>query len=119
MTDLFTVVAEPSRRRILDRLLISEASVSDLIAVVGTSQPAMSKHLRVLRDNNLVTSRVDAQRRVYALNSTPLAEIDQWLAAYRSTWTARVDALAEHLDRVFPTDAAAFPEQQEQPKGSS
>ena len=119
MTDLFTVVAEPSRRRILDRLLISEASVSDLIAVVGTSQPAMSKHLRVLRDNNLVTSRVDAQRRVYALNSTPLAEIDQWLGAYRSTWTARVDALAEHLDRVFPTDAAAFSEQQEQPKGSS
>jgi DNA-binding transcriptional ArsR family regulator len=119
MTDLFTVVAEPSRRRILERLLVSEASVSDLIAAVGTSQPAMSKHLRVLRDNHLVTSRVDAQRRMYALNSRPLAEIDQWLAAFRSTWTSHVDALADHLDRVFPMEAAASPHQQAQPEGSS
>jgi DNA-binding transcriptional ArsR family regulator len=104
MSDLFTVVAEPSRRQILDRLLASEASVTELIAVVGLSQTAMSKHLRVLRDSNLVTARIDAQRRVYALNSEPLTELDDWLSMYRSTWNRRVDALVEHLDRRYPAD---------------
>jgi DNA-binding transcriptional ArsR family regulator len=100
--DLFAVLAEPVRRRILDRLLQSEASVTDLITVIGLSQTAMSKHLRVLRQHNLVTARVDAQRRIYALNSGPLTEIDEWLRAYRQSWNSRIDALAEHLDALHP-----------------
>ena len=102
MSDLFVVLAEPARRRILDRLLQSEASVTDLITVIGLSQTAMSKHLRVLRQHNLVTARVDAQRRIYALNSEPLTEIDEWLGAYRHNWNSRIDALAEHLDTLHP-----------------
>jgi DNA-binding transcriptional ArsR family regulator len=102
VSDLFAVLAEPARRRILDRLLQSEASVTDLITVIGLSQTAMSKHLRVLRQHNLVTSRVDAQRRIYALNTAPLTEIDDWLAAYRRTWNSRIDALAQHLDTLHP-----------------
>jgi DNA-binding transcriptional ArsR family regulator len=102
MSDLFAVLAEPARRRILDRLLQSEASVTELITVIGLSQTAMSKHLRVLRQHNLVTSRVDAQRRIYALNSPPLTELDDWLDAYRQTWNARIDALAQHLEHRHP-----------------
>ncbi len=102
MSDLFAVLAEPTRRRILDRLLQSEASVTDLITVIGLSQTAMSKHLRVLRQHNLVTARVDAQRRIYALNGEPLTEIDDWLRGYRQSWNSRIDALAEHLDRQHP-----------------
>ena len=100
VSDLFAVLAEPSRRQILDRLLQSEASVTELIAVIGVSQTAMSKHLRVLRAHNLVTSRVAAQRRIYSLDTRPLAEVDEWLAGYRRTWNSRVDVLAEHLDRL-------------------
>jgi DNA-binding transcriptional ArsR family regulator len=102
VSDLYAVLAEPARRRILDRLLQSEASVTDLITVIGMSQTAMSKHLRVLREHNLVTARVDAQRRIYALNSAPLTEIDDWLHAYRLRWNSRIDALAQHLDALHP-----------------
>ncbi len=102
MSDLFAVLAEPVRRRILDRLLQSEASVTDLITVIGLSQTAMSKHLRVLREHDLVISRVDSQRRIYALNSEPLTELDDWLDAYRHTWNARIDALAQHLEHRHP-----------------
>lgn len=79
--------------------------MTDLITVIGLSQTAMSKHLRVLREHNLVTARVDAQRRIYALNSKPLTEIDEWLRAYRHSWNPRIDALAEHLDKLYPTRA--------------
>lgn len=101
--DLFTVLAEPSRRLILDRLLESEASVTDLTAVIQLSQTAVSKHLRVLRTHHLVTSRIDAQRRIYALNSGPLVELDEWLQQYRRTWAGHIDALAAHLDRKHPS----------------
>ena len=103
VSDLYAVLAEPARRRILDRLLQSEASVTDLITVIGLSQPAMSKHLRVLREHNLVTARIDAQRRIYTLNSEPLTEIDEWLSAYRQSWSSRIDALEDHLDKLYPT----------------
>jgi DNA-binding transcriptional ArsR family regulator len=106
MADLFAVLAEPSRRRILDRLLRSESSVTELVDVIGLAQPAVSKHLRVLRESGLVTTRVDAQRRIYALDGRPLAEIDDWLRAYRQTWNRHIDALAEHLDRQRPTEEA-------------
>ena len=103
VSDLYAVLAEPARRRILDRLLKSEASVTNLITVIGLSQPAMSKHLRVLREHNLVTARIDAQRRIYTLNSEPLTEIDEWLSAYRQSWSSRIDALEDHLDKLYPT----------------
>jgi DNA-binding transcriptional ArsR family regulator len=96
---LFEVLAEPSRRRILDRLLRADASVGELVDDTGLSQTAVSKHLRVLREHGLVTVSVDAQRRIYALNSRPLAEIDDWLRGYRAAWNQHVDALVDHLDR--------------------
>lgn len=99
MLDPFIIVAEPSRRKILDRLLASEASVSELVRDLGMSQPLVSKHLRVLRENGLVKVRADAQRRIYSLDARPLGEIDEWLSAYRNTWNAHVDRLSAHLDR--------------------
>ena len=106
---LFDVVAEPSRRRILDRLLRADASVGELVDDTGLSQPAVSKHLRILREHGLVTVVVDAQRRIYALNSRPLLEIDEWLQAYRKTWNRHVDALVDHLDREQQAGAPNHP----------
>jgi DNA-binding transcriptional ArsR family regulator len=99
MLDTYAVVAEPSRRRILDRLLQSESSVTDLAKDLGLSQPLISKHLRTLRESGLVRVQVEAQRRIYSLDARPLAEIDEWLSAYRMTWNQHVDALVEHLDQ--------------------
>jgi DNA-binding transcriptional ArsR family regulator len=95
----FAVLAEPTRRRILDALLDGERSVSDLVDQLGVSQPAVSKHLHVLRAAGLVTARVDAQHRRYRLEPLALAEIDAWLAPYRRLWTQRLDALEAYLDR--------------------
>lgn len=99
MLDTYAVIAEPSRRRILDRLLQSDSSVSELARDLGLSQPLISKHLRTLRESGLVNVRVEAQRRIYSLNAAPLAEIDEWLSAYRMRWNQHVDALAEHLEQ--------------------
>lgn len=99
MLDTYAVVAEPSRRRILDRLLQSDASVSELSEQLGLSQPLISKHLRTLRESGFVNVHVEAQRRIYSLKAEPLAEIDEWLSAYRKMWNSHVDALSEHLDR--------------------
>jgi DNA-binding transcriptional ArsR family regulator len=95
----FEVIAEPSRRRILDLLRPGERSVGDLVEGLGLSQPGVSKHLRVLREAGLVTVRRDAQRRWYRLRPEPLAEIDAWLLPYRRMWSERLDALERHLDR--------------------
>jgi DNA-binding transcriptional ArsR family regulator len=95
----FEVLAEPSRRRILDLLRDDERSVGDLVERLPLSQPGVSKHLRILRDAGLVSVRADAQRRLYAVNPEPLAEIDAWLAPYRRLWAERLDALEAHLDR--------------------
>jgi DNA-binding transcriptional ArsR family regulator len=96
---LFEVLAEPSRRRILDMLREGERSVGDLVGLVQLSQPGVSKHLRVLRDAGLVEVRVDAQRRWYGLRAEPLSELDEWLEPYRRLWAGRLDALERHLDR--------------------
>ncbi|HET6950462.1 MAG TPA: metalloregulator ArsR/SmtB family transcription factor [Acidimicrobiales bacterium] len=96
--DTFTVVAEPTRRRILDRLRDEEASVGDLVAALAVSQPTLSKHLRVLRDAGLVTCRVAAQRRIYRLDLAPLRDLDEWLTPYRRLWARHLDALERHLD---------------------
>jgi DNA-binding transcriptional ArsR family regulator len=95
----FEVLAEPSRRRILDLLREGERSVGDLVERVHLSQPGVSKHLRVLREAGLVEVRVDAQRRWYGLRAEPLSEVDEWLEPYRRLWAGRLDALERHLDR--------------------
>ena len=95
----FGLVAEPTRRRILDILRDGERSVGELVERLALSQPGVSKHLRVLRDAGLVDVRQDAQRRLYGLKAEPLAEIDAWLAPYRRLWANRLDELERHLDR--------------------
>lgn len=96
----FEIVAEPARRRILDVLLTGELPVGELVTVLGMSQPGVSRHLRVLRDAGLVTSRTDAQRRLYSVSAEPLAELDAWLAPYRRLWAGRLDQLGAHLDQM-------------------
>lgn len=98
MPNVFEVVAEPSRRRILDLLQASPRAVNDLAEELGLAQPAVSKHLKVLRDVGLVTVDVDGQRRVYRLEAGPLRELDAWVAPYRRHWAAHLDALERHLD---------------------
>lgn len=93
------VLAEPSRRAILDLLRDGELPVGELVARLNMSQPAVSKHLRVLKEAGLVDVRADAQRRLYRIRPEPLAELDDWLAGYRKLWTTRLDRLEEHLDR--------------------
>jgi DNA-binding transcriptional ArsR family regulator len=95
----FDVLAEPTRRRILDLLLEGERSVGELVGRLKLSQPGVSKHLRVLRDAGLVSVRGDAQRRIYSVHPGPLSEVDEWLEPYRRLWSGRLDGLEEHLDR--------------------
>jgi DNA-binding transcriptional ArsR family regulator len=94
----FVVLAEPSRRQILDLLREAERPVGDLVDALHLSQPAVSKHLRVLRDAGLVEVRPVAQQRLYRLRPEPLAEIDAWLAPYRRLWGSSLDALERHLE---------------------
>jgi DNA-binding transcriptional ArsR family regulator len=95
----WTALADPHRRAVLELLRERPRPVGELVLRLGLSQPGTSKHLRVLREAGLVTARIDAQRRVYALDTRPLAELDDWLAPYRQMWDRRLDALERHLDR--------------------
>ncbi len=95
--DVLQVIAEPTRRRILDHVREHDRSVGELVELTGMHQPGVSRHLRVLRDAGLVGVRVDAQRRIYHLRAEPLAELDEWLAPYRAHWSSRLDALERHL----------------------
>jgi DNA-binding transcriptional ArsR family regulator len=96
----FEVLAEPGRRRILDLLRRGERPVGDIVDRLDVSQPAVSKHLRVLRDAGFVEARIDAQRRVYRLRPHALREIDIWLEPYRALWTDSLDRLEQHLDEM-------------------
>ncbi|MCO1597252.1 metalloregulator ArsR/SmtB family transcription factor [Micromonospora sp. RHAY321] len=97
-TDAFTVLAEPTRRRILDQLRDAERSVGELVDSLGVSQPAVSKHLRVLREAGFVSSRTAARQRIYRLDPGPLRAVDGWLDPYRRLWDRHLDALERHLD---------------------
>jgi DNA-binding transcriptional ArsR family regulator len=97
---VFEIIAEPNRRAILSLLLSSEQSVGEIERQLGMSQPAVSKHLRVLRDAGIVEAEIDAQRRVYRLNPEPLQELDHWLAPFRRLWSRHVDALERHLAQM-------------------
>ena len=103
MESSFAVVAEPNRRAILGLLLDAERSVGELERELRLSQPAVSKHLRVLREAGFVESRIEAQRRRYRLRPEPLMELDEWLLPFRRFWTKHVDALEQHLDRMKKT----------------
>ena len=103
------VLGEPRRRQILDVLRDGEQPVQVLARQLGLSQPAVSKHLRVLRDAGLVTVRPDAQRRLYRLRPEPLIELDQWLEPYRQLWRASLDKLEEHLAGAQPQDERTQP----------
>ena len=94
----FDVVAEPTRRQILDLLRERPRTVTELVGSLDLSQPGVSKHLRVLREARLVRVRQEAQRRWYEVDPAPLAEIDAWLEPYRAFWSGRLDALERHLD---------------------
>jgi len=94
----FAVLAEPTRRELLDLLRDGERSVRELVDRLDMSQPAVSKHLRVLREAGLVEVRPDAQRRLYRLRLEPFAEIDEWLAPYRELWARSLDRLEQHLE---------------------
>jgi DNA-binding transcriptional ArsR family regulator len=100
MESVFEIIAEPNRRAILSLLVSSQQSVGEIERQLRMSQPTVSKHLRVLRDAGFVESTVDAQRRLYRLNPEPLQQLDAWLAQFRRFWSAHVDALERHLDRM-------------------
>jgi len=97
---VFAVLAEPNRRQLLDALRLAPQTVTDLTEVLKMSQPAVSKHLRVLRDADLVVVRPDGQRRWYGLNPEPLFELESWLGPYRELWGNRLDRLEQHLDET-------------------
>ena len=100
MVSVFEIIAEPNRRAILSLLISAQHSVGEIERQLGMAQPTVSKHLRVLREAGFVESTVDAQRRLYRLKLEPLQEVDAWLAPFRRFWSAHVDALEHHLDRM-------------------
>ena len=100
METIFEIIAEPNRRAILSLLVSSQQSVGEIESQLRMTQPTVSKHLRVLREAGFVESTVDAQRRLYRLTPEPLQELDAWLTPIRRFWSAHVDALERHLDRM-------------------
>ena len=100
MESVFEIIAEPNRRAILGLLVSSQQSVGEIERQLHMPQPAVSKHLRVLREAGFVESTVDAQRRLYRLKPEPFQEMDIWLAQFRRFWSAHLDALERHLDRM-------------------
>ncbi|OLB84016.1 MAG: transcriptional regulator [Acidobacteria bacterium 13_2_20CM_2_57_6] len=100
MESVFDIIAEPNRRAILGLLVSSQQSVGEIERQLRMPQPTVSKHLRVLREAGFVESTVDAQRRLYRLKPEPFQEVDAWLAQFRRFWSAHLDALERHLDRI-------------------
>jgi DNA-binding transcriptional ArsR family regulator len=93
------VLAEPTRRRIVELLAEGERSAGEIASHFETSRPGVSRHLRVLREHGLVRAREDAQRRLYSLDPAPLEELDEWLQRYRRFWSNRLDALDTEIHR--------------------
>jgi DNA-binding transcriptional ArsR family regulator len=103
---VFEIIAEPNRRAILSLLASSEQSVGQIERQLRMTQPAVSKHLRVLRESGFVESTVDAQRRLYRLKPEPFQEVDSWLDQFRQFWSTHLDALERHLNRIDPPTPA-------------
>ena len=106
---MFEIIAEPNRRAILSLLVSSQQSVGAIERELRMPQPMVSKHLRVLREAGFVESTVDAQRRLYRLKPEPFQEVEAWLAPFRRFWSAHVDALERHLDRMDHMDQSSTP----------
>ncbi|HUE28525.1 MAG TPA: metalloregulator ArsR/SmtB family transcription factor [Solirubrobacteraceae bacterium] len=111
MASAWAALADPHRRAVLELLRERPRPVGELVERLGLSQPGTSKHLRVLREAGLVTARAEAQRRVYELESRPLAELDAWLEPYRGFWNERLDALERHLDQRNAPEPATTSEE--------
>jgi DNA-binding transcriptional ArsR family regulator len=109
--DTFTALAEPTRRRILDQLRRADSSVGELVSTLAVTQPAVSKHLKVLREAGFVSCRTAAQQRIYRIEAGPFEALDGWLAPYRRLWTRHLDALERHLDTKLDTE----PDTKEEP----
>ncbi|MFF2848014.1 ArsR/SmtB family transcription factor [Streptomyces sp. NPDC058001] len=107
--DTFSVLSEPTRRRILDRLLVGDSSVNELVETLRVSQPTVSKHLKVLRDAGFVTCRTQAQQRIYRIHARPFQALDDWLQPYRALWDRHLDALERHLDALDDPDDQPHP----------
>ena len=103
MESVFEIIAEPNRRAILSLLVSSEQSVGEIERQLRMPQPTVSKHLRVLREAGFVEATVDAQRRLYRLRPEPFQQVDAWLAPFRRFWSAYLEALERHLDRMEPS----------------
>src|SRR5204863_9872263 len=99
MPDVFQVLADPTRRRIVDALRAGERSVNELVAVVDIGQPGVSRQLAILQDADFVTVRPEGRRRLYALRPEPFRELSEFVTAYRTIWEGRLDRFAAELDR--------------------
>jgi DNA-binding transcriptional ArsR family regulator len=100
MATTFELLADTTRRRLLDELRKGECSVGSLVERLKMNQPAVSKQLRVLRNSGLASVRTEAQRRIYRLNPDGLRELDEWLAPYRALWEKRLDAMERTLETM-------------------
>lgn len=103
---LFEILAEPSRRQILELLRAGERPVGALVDALAMSQPAVSRQLKVLRDAGVVDVRVDGQRRLYRLRPASLRELDAWLEPYRLLWSGRLDGLEQRLEEMGNDEGA-------------
>jgi DNA-binding transcriptional ArsR family regulator len=117
MESAFEIIAEPNRRAILSLLVLSEQSVGEIERQLRMTQPTVSKHLRVLREAGFVEATVDAQRRLYRLRPEPFKEVDNWLDQFRRFWSAHLDALERHLDRMHPHTSTKRKIQQKTTRG--
>jgi DNA-binding transcriptional ArsR family regulator len=105
MPDVFQILADPTRRRLVDALRDGERSVSELVDVVDIGQPGVSRQLAILQDAQFVVVRPEGRRRLYALRPEPFRELDEWMMGYRAMWDARLDRFAVELDRRGRTRA--------------
>ncbi len=99
MPDAFQILADPTRRRLVDALRGGERSVNELVDVVDIGQPGVSRQLAILQEAHFVVVRPEGRRRLYALRPEPFRELDEWMMGYRGMWEARLDRFAEELDR--------------------
>jgi len=104
VADTFRVIADPTRRAILDLLAVADRAVAELCEPFAMSQPALSQHLKVLRDAGLVESRKEGRRRVYSLNAEPLRQVYDWVGHYERFWDSKLDRLGAYLDQQSAPD---------------
>ena len=99
MADVFQILADPTRRRLVDALRTGERSVGELVDMVDIGQPGVSRQLAILQDARFVVVRPEGRRRLYALRPEPFRELDEWMMGYRAMWEDRLDRFAAELDR--------------------